>query len=147
MPQTLERTPHRLRRIIPSNGRELPRIVGYNENHDEAGRFAEGSSEGASAIAKAADKTASAMSLNAFAGRDASAHRDAAKALKETAKLHEAAAKAHDAASAAASGKIGIGGEVEHRVFGRIHRESARASKTLANAHVKRARYLDAMTP
>lgn len=35
-----------LRRVVSGHGRELARIVAYNENHDEQGRFASGDSAG-----------------------------------------------------------------------------------------------------
>ncbi len=46
MPQLLDRIPvNRLLprvRVIPGRGRELARVVAFNENHDELGRFASG---------------------------------------------------------------------------------------------------------
>lgn len=61
MPLTLERV-----QVIRATG--LPRIVGYNENHDELGRFAESDSAGGSAadrVDKVYDSSASKTRENA----------------------------------------------------------------------------------
>lgn len=73
--------------LISGRGRELPRIVAHNDNHDELGRFAEGDSAGAASKSPVEHATDRLKSLSERAGKDPSFNR--ADIKTETDKLEK----------------------------------------------------------